>query len=74
MSRHGARDDVHVTYRMADGGEAQTIVTEDMRDALQQQGALLADHGSSRLLASMDSWPNIGGRWAEHVDRLRRPQ
>lgn len=56
--RSGSRENVHVTYRMRDGREAQTIVTEAERDALQRTGALIRDHGSSRLLSSMDRWDN----------------
>ena len=77
MTRHSVREDVHVQYRMGDGREAQTIVTENQRDALQRQGALTRDMGSSRLLAGMDRWRGVGPAGSpdqDRVDRLRRPE
>lgn len=71
MTEQHGREHVHVTYRMGDGREAQTIVSPQDRDALHRGGHLIGDHGDSRLLASMDRWSSTffghllapRGRW-----------
>lgn len=55
----GGRENVYVVYRMADGREAETIVTPRQRNALLRAGRLVEDRGDVRYLASAGNWSNM---------------